>query len=192
MLSASEGWAVGGGSEGSVILHYRNGMWSNATSPDAPTIALASVAMFPPSDGWAVGPRGTLLQYSGGSWSSGGQVSQEDQLHGVTLVSASEGWAVGTMADPLEITAAILHFTDGAWSEVSSPSDERLNSVAMASANDGWVVGANGTVLHDSGGSWSQVSSPTSEDLNAVAMVSASEGWTVGADGAIVHYRAGR
>jgi len=62
MVSASDGWAVGGNG---VILHYSGGSWSVVTSPT--TDNLRSVFMVSASDGWAVGfgGPGTILHYTG-------------------------------------------------------------------------------------------------------------------------------
>lgn len=67
MVSAGEGWAVGGPpGGGGTILHYSNGSWQIAASPTSRT--LRSVSMVSASEGWAVGDFSTILHYTGGSW----------------------------------------------------------------------------------------------------------------------------
>jgi hypothetical protein len=62
-------------------------------------------------------------------------------LYGVSMLSGSDGWAVGAQG-------TILHYTGGQWQEVSSPTTNTLLSIAMVSATLGWAVGENGTILH--------------------------------------------
>ena len=63
MVSASDGWAVGGCG---TILHYTGSQWAQVNSPTCSD--LYSVAMVSASDGWAVGDSGTILHYTGGQW----------------------------------------------------------------------------------------------------------------------------
>jgi hypothetical protein len=98
----------------------------------------------------------------------------------VAMVSATEGWAVGD-------NGAILHYIDGTWQGVNSPTTENLNSVAMVSASEGWAVGRDGVILHYTNGVWQEVSSPRDDYLYSVAMISATEGWAVG-NYTILHY----
>ena len=65
MVSAGEGWAVGGSG---TILHYSGGSWNIVTSPT--TNMLYSAFMVTASDGWVVGESGTILHYTGGSWNT--------------------------------------------------------------------------------------------------------------------------
>jgi photosystem II stability/assembly factor-like uncharacterized protein len=175
MISAIEGWAVGGGG---TILHYSGGTWTKVSSPT--DVSLNSVAMISANEGWAVG-RSTILHYSGGSWTKV-SIPSSDWLDSVAMVSASEAWAVGN--------GTIMHFSGGSWTEVDSPPRGSLYSVAMVSANEGWAVGDIG-ILHYSGGSWTKVSSPARSFISNIAMASASEGWAVGSYGTILHYSGG-
>jgi hypothetical protein len=135
------------------------------------------------SEGWAVGGSGTILHYTGGSWSSYVSSPTPNDLRSIYMVSTSEGWAVGV---------DILHYTgtSGSWNRLTNPTFPNvLLSVYMVSASEGWAVGGSGTILHYTGGSWSTVTSPTSNDLYSVYMVSGgSEGWAVGGSGTILHY----
>jgi hypothetical protein len=67
MVSADDGWAVGGGgancpSQPSVILHWNGIAWGEIVSPVSQT--LNSVAMTSANEGWAVGDAGTILHYT--------------------------------------------------------------------------------------------------------------------------------
>ncbi|MDI6794105.1 MAG: DPP IV N-terminal domain-containing protein, partial [bacterium] len=103
-------------------------------------------------------------------------------LNSVTMVSATNGWAVGS---------TILHWDGVSWSEVSSPTSNYLLSVTMTGPTDGWAVGGDyniGTILHWDGASWSKVSSPTSNRLYSVTMTGPTDGWAVGDRGIILHW----
>ena len=78
------------------------GSWSTVSSPT--TNDLYSVFMVSASDGWAVGSWGTILHYTGGSWSLYATSPTTDHLYSVFMVSASDGWAVGDYG-------TILHYS---------------------------------------------------------------------------------
>ena len=77
-----------------------------------------------------------------------------EKLSSVYMVSATDGWAVGS-------GGVILGYNGTSWSTVSSPTGEKLSSVYMVSATDGWAVGDLGTTLQYNGTSWGIVGSPT-------------------------------
>lgn len=162
-------------------------------------LTLRGVAMVSASEGWAVGstytgggipPTGTILHYSGGSWSAEA-IPTIEPLQGIAMVSPSEGWAVG-------VFGLIMHY-NGQWEQVSGTDNKaNLNSVFMVNANEGWAVGGydgnnnNSVILHYTGGNWQQVDDPVTDPLTSVYMVSADEGWAVGnpssGPGFILHY----
>lgn len=108
-------------------------------------------------------------------------------LESVSMVSASDGWAVGDAGGK----GVIVHYQGGQWMQVNAPTDTpRLFSVFMLSASDGWAVGERGTILRYSGGQWQKVASPTSTFLSSVYMLSATEGWAVGPYD-VLHYSGG-
>lgn len=105
------------------------------------------------------------------------------------MANPSEGWAVGGLGS----TPAILHYTGGAWTQVTAPPvSGTLRSVFMVDQNDGWAVGDNGAILRDSGGSWGGVSSPTSNTLRGLFMNGQSDGWAVGDGGTILRFQNGQ
>ena len=67
-------------------------------------------------------------------------LSSRENLLSIFMVSASEGWAVGT-------DGAIVHFSQGQWRKVASPTSYALTSISMLSSTDGWAVGPH-DVLH--------------------------------------------
>ena len=125
MVSASEGWAVG------VLPRPERGSGGgDATRPD----------------------NALVLRYHDGTWEEQarfpGPVDTFTGFNGIAMVSASEGWAVGT-------GGLIVHYSHGVWTRVASPTSQALLSVAMVSAAEGWAVGDHGTILHYVGGAWS-------------------------------------
>jgi photosystem II stability/assembly factor-like uncharacterized protein len=93
MVSASDGWAVGGYGR---IIHWDGTDWSNVTSPTTAQF-LGDVFMVSADDGWAVGADGTIIHWDGTSWSNVTSPTTE-HLGDVFMVSADDGWAVGNYA----------------------------------------------------------------------------------------------
>ena len=114
--------------------------------------------------------------------------SPPDALSAVAMVSASDGWAVGSSEE--YSTGNILHYTGGQWTAIQAPPNTTLSAVAMVSASDGWAVGDE-VILHYTGGQWTQLAGSNWGVLASVAMVSATDGWVVGWSGTILHYRSG-
>ena len=206
MVSAQEGWAVGANEFGgnAVILHFADGAWTNESlpTPSSADMSLYAVAMVSAREGWAVGEDresgggGLILRYDGTGWTLDARVPGA-LLHGVSVVSPTDAWAVGSDGGaPL-----LLRYTGTKWQRVAAPSDAgdgTLSSVSMVSANEGWAVGSanggniydiNGTftvtnviLLHYSHGAWTSVIPPNvpGAETTSVSMVSANEGWAVG------------
>jgi len=76
------------------------------------------------------------------------------------MVSPNEGWAVGDKG-------TLLHLAGGAWTAISSPTQEVLLGVALTpSDSEGWAVGYSGTLLRrlgDTVNKWSIVNGPNGE-----------------------------
>ncbi len=174
---------------------------------------LDGVAMVSPADAWAVGSSGgntgqTLAEHwNGSSWSivsspdPGGSAAY-DSLNGVTAVSATDVWAVGTYYDGRADQTLVEHWDGTSWTVVPSPSpygrsyDSQLFSVAAVSASDIWAVGvhaippeADGAprtlIEHWNGTTWQIVGSPNPTHwtgLSGVAATSSSNAWAVGYD----------
>lgn len=113
--------------------------------------------------------------------------SQEPVVFGISLVSSSEGWAVGA-ENHFRTHGMIAHYQNGSWMPVSLPANApALYSVSMLSASEGWAVGFEGAIFHYHNGQWSSVSSQVSSTLYSVFMLSPDDGWAVGTD--ILHYQ---
>lgn len=160
------------------------------TSPTTNT--LYSVDMVTSSDGWAVGPSGTIIHWNGIDWVNfTGPIPPAD-FHDVFMVNSTDGWIVGLQAfDTIYREGIIIHWDGTTWTPgmVSGPPPtDSLNSVFIVNASDGWAVGNAGTVIHWDGTVWTSVPSPTSANLYSVDMIDSSYGWAVGAQGTIIQW----
>lgn len=207
MVSASEGWAVGGiyvpNSEGnglvsadSLLLHYINGKWTQVQSPT--NHFLYSLQMLSTTEGWAVGDGGVILHYHGGQWSIDTTIQLPSYiiLTDIFMLSPNEGWAVGD-------GGVIVHYIGGQWTLVSQ-NGSSIFSVSMVSPDEGWAGGwfdNGGSVMfyHYQTGSWTNVTQTGQVETTAntdtgpilsIAMVSATEGWAEGTG--VWHYCAGK
>jgi photosystem II stability/assembly factor-like uncharacterized protein len=184
MLSAEEGWAVGGRAyndcsfgnlEGGAIFHYIDGSWQFDDSlTEFFNKRLFSVAVTPGQEGWAVGDAGVILHHSGGAWQVV-NIPVDAQLAAVAMISDDDGWAVGQ-------GGVILHYTGSAWQVVDSPAKVRFSALAMVSADEGWAFSADDAVLHYLNGVWQTDSYNLFGymDIYSIDMVSDSDSWAVG------------
>ncbi len=180
VLSATEGWAVGGFTDFNnhtfgLILHYTNGLWKRQTFPN---VYLSGLAMLSPREGWAVGTtsltpgpsqKGVLLHYADGSWASipafGSALTQ------VVMTSPGNGWVVGQTFPPgsTEASGPSLWRYDGkGWTAVTIPGIDTVTKLSLRSASDGWAVGFS---THPAG-----------------AAVSPSPASSIGGDTVFAHY----
>ena len=181
--------------------------WGTTTSAPAGTLAdLFSVAASSSSDVLAVGgynpgesPTALLTRPYAEHWNGSGWTAttvplasvyspQTAQLNGVAAVTAGDGWAVGTVADPSSLASRTLafHWNGTAWQRVSTPNPagrsqgNELAAVAARATHDVWAAGGAGgypeasLVLHWNGSTWAQVPVPSIGALDAVTVTSAS------------------
>lgn len=153
---------------------------------------LNSISMVSPTEGWAVGhttpppnfnvlqaPPGknyidpVLLHYEQGRWSQAALPKLEPNwgamtLNSISMVSATEGWAVGNTVLPPGVDGfqigIVLHFLNGQWSVTYEQRAFRISTVFMRSASDGWMLGTatgdtqqQALVLHYNGSEWATV-----------------------------------
>lgn len=194
VVSASDIWTVGTSGNGlkSRIEHWNGNSWSLVSAPGT---ALNGVAVVSASDIWAVGSRffpstnttaALIDHWNGSAWSivASPTLNSNSYLNSVTVVSASDIWAVGYTGTQQSNQPLIEQWNGTSWSVVSSPGPGQLNGVAAVSANDVWAVGVNFNqtlIEHWDGTSWTVVSSPGSLNaLNGISVVSASDIWAVG------------
>lgn len=200
--SATDAWAVGGG----VTLHWNGTSWTKVTAPH-PGLGskLFAVSAISPSDAWAVGhvpgsqfDTGTawILHWNGTGWtqltSPMPKGAVDVDLSGVTAISASDVWAVGSSYNSKDdFKPVALHWNGATWTIVPTPQLflGSLNAVTAVSASDVWAVGSYGAkaektlALHWNGTTWSQVATPATgslADLDGVSADSGSDAWADG------------
>jgi hypothetical protein len=163
MLSASDGWATGT----NTILHYDGVRWSIF----AHLQGISGVSMDSASDGWALGyvnfpynhtsSYNVIWHYNGSRWVRGSLPSSVDYnaaILGMSMDSASDGWAVGYGNGQQfgNRYTLYLHYSHGRWTEVQGPGNDNLWGVFMLSANEGWACGNGGMLIHYRNGTWTQ------------------------------------
>ncbi|MEQ4210436.1 hypothetical protein [Actinopolymorpha sp. B9G3] len=214
-FSPSDAWAVGYVRDRTGVrtltLHWDGSLWTRIPSPNRSRAQnwLFAVAGSSSSDVWAAGydvdadgtHRTLLLHWNGMRWQvvpSPSDNTLDSMLVGVTALSPTDAWAVGSVtAWPFTGQTLVQHWDGDRWSVVESPNPgttglgSNLLDVAASSAADLWAVGDydEGDMVmrtlteHWDGTSWTVVPSPTRRDgalLGSVAADSATEAWAVG------------
>jgi hypothetical protein len=184
-------------------------------NPSSTVNELRAVSAVSASDAWAVGDYTDdstgatvtlILHWGGTSWSqvpSPSPSSAENHLYGVSAVSATDAWAVGSYIDDTTAHSdtLILHWDGTSWSELASPNPSSYNFLLSVSANsqtDAWAVGhhegstdrfgcrCRTLILHWDGKTWSKLSSPSPNPagnfLLGVSADSITDAWAVGYD----------
>jgi hypothetical protein len=223
-VSASDAWAVGedvnsAGDTETLTLHWNGTKWAQVASPDpGPTTSgfdeLKAVSAVSASDVWAAGfyvdssgAAVTLaLHWNGTKWTA---VHTPDPsgstglnvLSGVSTVSASDAWAVGTYYNSTsEDVPLTLHWNGTKWAQVSAPGvsgaeGTYLSGVDARTTSDMWATGtgtntdggSESLVLHSDGTKWTAdtTSNPGGTDgdtlVYSVSADAASDAWAVGA-----------
>jgi hypothetical protein len=213
-ISANNILAVG---TGDLVERWDGAKWRIVTSPAfRGSGTLNAISADSGTDVWAVGAssNGTplALHFNGQAWSQVAvavpvtiSASFPSSFHGVTAISPTNVWAVGTSRSnqyPFPTTALIEHFDGKRWSIVPSPNPEAgvpfagsfgLVGIAAISANNIWAVGTFSdprTSLdlplteHWDGTSWSIVTSASvPAKMNVLSGVTALSNGTVVAVG---------
>lgn len=164
---------------------------------------LNAVAVVTPCLAWAVGafeigsqPVGTLIvRWDGQSWAQlpspdRSPASTDNELLGVSAVSARNAWAVGASSSPGHEVTLIAHWNGHRWSLVRSPSvagsSSELDAVAATSATNAWAVGSAGSktlIEHWNGKRWAVArggGAATAGQLAGVTATSSRDAWAVG------------
>jgi hypothetical protein len=228
IVSPCRAWAVGSYNAGTVsrtlVEEWNGSRWILQSSPNVGTGAvnrLQGVSALSTNDAWAVGvrfvsqttPRTLIEHWTGSAWSvvpSPNPSAGGDELKGVDAISATNAWAVGSIATQSGHDTLVEHWNGTTWKVVPSPNPpssdaSSLNQVDAVSPTNVWAVGsfnvASGRktlVEHWNGTSWKIQPSPnpsaTSNELLGVSAVSPTNAWAVGDTGAtpastlIVHW----
>ena len=110
-------------------------------------------------------------------------------LQGLTEVSLLAVWA----ASPTSVFAGgqdgvIMRWTGGAWSLMSTPTQETIVGLWGSSETNVFAVGSNGLILHYDGTAWSPMPSGTTAALLDVWGLDATHVYATGASGAMLRY----
>jgi hypothetical protein len=171
--SVKNAWAVGytfnsSGLEQTLIEHWDGIRWRVVPSPDPSGSAnsnnLGAVAASSASNAWAVGAyfgktgfaEPLIAHWNGKKWTrvfspSLDRPSVRGGLQGLTVISATDAWAVGSYVD-LGSRTLIAHWNGTTWSRVPSPNLAAINhlfGVAASSPGNIWAVGDYLTVDTD-------------------------------------------
>jgi hypothetical protein len=134
-----------------------------------------------------------IVHWDGESWSrvKGPGIPVSGKLLGVSMVSATDGWAVGV--NPFKGNHILLHWDGTSWAPVPGPAGGKgaLLGVSADSAADAWTAGPRSLVRggpapawHWDGTDWTQVPITFSgefADQNAVSAASGAGRWAHGA-----------
>ena len=215
--SPSDCWAVGFhvSSNGSrtLIMRWDGSAWAIVTSPNAiasDASSLHGVTCVSASDCWAVGDsyssltgfvaQTLIMHWDGTSWSvdhtSSSLPVAHNTLLGVTCVSGSDCWAVGSSFTGGVVQTLIERWDGTSWSVVPSSNTSAtehnvLHAVSCSSGSDCWAVGfylastPQTLIERWDGASWSIVTSPNTNVaqnnvLHGVTCVAESQCWAVG------------
>lgn len=231
-FSASDVWTVGSKYptdwKQSAFHHWNGKEWNAVPSPDfKPYAELVAIAGTHDDNIWSVGSstegltsQNLIVHWDGGRWTqvpSPNLSGVQNQLNGVALASADDGWTVGGYQSRPDSFAyynhyLILHWNGREWSPAQGPelgvAQSWLSAVNVLTPNDVWAVGAytdsttrDGLtpwwplVLHWNGQSWQQITIPNpvkGVSLYAVSSLSPNDVWAVGTYeynfGAVMHW----
>ena len=179
-MASNNLWVAGGGG---LAFHNDGTKWSQLTIPGGCVHGLDFVGA---DNIWATPAEGQpyMRQYTGGALTAWTQfaVPASTGMGGVSMASATDGWAVGN-------AGRVIHFDGSAWQQVDAGVTAALKTVDMVAPNDGWIVGATGTLLHWDGSAWTPIQTPAGTTaLNGVYAVAADDVWVVGNNGTILHW----
>jgi hypothetical protein len=203
-------WAVGAGSNGTLIMHGSGSAWTQVPSPspsrDSDLIGVASTS----SSVWAVGSSLEALgeatissalveRWNGAAWSQRSVPSPGSctALNGVTAAGVTDAIAVGYTVPRATTSCGVsvpyaIEFNGKTWTRMQCPippGGSSLNGVAAISATNAIAVGSfvTGTetyplILRKHGTKWSRMSAPrhTFGTLWGVTELTASDAWAVG------------
>jgi hypothetical protein len=182
-------------------------VWTLTSSPPAKN--LNGFDAIDASDVWAVGiafgaPEQTFTEHwDGGNWSvhaSSNAGAGDNAFNDVSMVSSTDGWAVGYYANGRDSETTswqtlVERWNGSTWAIVPSPSpspgSNSLIGVDAVASNNVWAVGYHKTdalrttlILHWNGVSWSpetgQDPGTVSNGLMDVEAISGSDVWAVG------------
>jgi len=197
--SPSDIWGVG-----QTTIHFDGATWTAFNAPminGDNTSNLNGVVDISPTEAWAVGvvntgeanPGQVIEQWNGTAWSvySGPTFNPGDEpsLYGMTAVSATDIWAVGTLltGTTQSLEALFEHWDGTAWTAQTGQFYGFMQGVSADAANDIWAVGYSGNVTfaqHYDGTNWTKFRTPDvgtgPNSLHGVLALAPNNVWAVG------------
>lgn len=206
-VSANDVWAVGnsttaGGVDQTLAEHWDGTSWTIFPTPNIGSLNndLNAVIAISTTDVWAVGDYqidtnsdfGTIAEHwTGTSWAlvATANPTPFSLLLGVTAVSTSDVWAVGTYFDFTlsQLRTLVEQWNGTSWSLVSSPNpnafDNELFGVSAFNSSDVWAVGEQSLsgqpfqslAEHWNGTVWATITTPNLGGDNEIVGVNALE-----------------
>jgi hypothetical protein len=189
LFAPDNGWIVGSGS----LLRWNGTAWHShgpLSGPPRGTL-YNDVQFISPSAAWAVGQidqmRSVIAYWNGRQWINQ-FVPSNMKLESVSMISETEGWAVGA-------AGVTLHWDGQLWRLVPTPTYHGfLYGVHALAPDQVWAVGSlweapyGSLIWRYDGHEWLDVPVTTTERLNAVQMLSLTDGWAVGNAGTILRW----
>ena len=132
-------WAVGDRNGNAENLNHWNGSsWTPVTAPGIPNRDLTAVYCLASDDCRAVGDASggeNIVHWDGAAWTRAGPYGSvpNNELHGIAMVSATEGYAVGA-------GGTIAAWNGSSWIGQSSPVSSRLNAISVLGGPGGGGV----------------------------------------------------
>lgn len=170
--------------------------WLSGLAAVAVVALIAGVFFALPHNGKQphIGPGGSPATSTGAACAPGAikaSLPNNAYLYDLSMVSPTDGWAVGAIMDATNGPSAslILRFNHCRWTQVGTAYPNiSLGSISMVSATSGWITGSlagggENVLLKYSGGTWQRIHAPAIDalqgNLGEVRMLSATEGWIV-------------
>jgi len=216
--SPSDGWAVGSyepdfGYWATLAEHWDGASWHTVPTPRPGNLnqaGILSVSAVSPKVAFAVmgdteshssslvrGARhhkpqpGWIIRWDGTAWHDKYLPASKGEyvMLGISMDSATDGWAVGYNYLRREFRAVTAHWDGTGWTDVPNPATGyrvRLQGVDAVSPTDVWAVGGSdfqGTIqaLHWDGSEWTDLQPPPIVgELHSVFEVAPGNVWAVG------------
>jgi hypothetical protein len=180
---------------------------ASATPVPGSDSELQDVAMVSPDEGWAVGytlpgplsPKSTgetvlLMHYLHGVWSQV-RTAIHGRLTSLSMLSATDGWAIGYQENGNITSDLFLHYDGHSWKQVlhtHPPTVGGIHQLQMLSDTDGWALSYSydAFLWQYDGQQWhahplqnqSDYNTASGEQgwLEGISMTSPTNGWAVG------------
>src|SRR5262249_8848897 len=139
-----------------------------------------------------------LMHFNGTSWVVSQDTFENADLYSISMVSATDGWASGSLGGRM----FMLHYTGGHWRDATDSVDAphpkiTLATLRMASATSGWAFGQDEAISADGplptqlfqyrkvGATyrWELVLRFLSHHVNALSVLTDRAAWMVGQSG---------